>query len=110
MISFIDFFLKFLEFFLVFYIKNFIVFYDLDGIVQVWNMYFYDCFEFVFYVQFDIFIVKFLFFYLNLIIGGVYSGQVFLWDMCVRLVFVQKILFIGFGYIYLVYLVDIVGI
>ena len=109
MISAIDFSPKFPELILAGYTKNPSAPHDPDGLVQVWNMHLHDRPEFVFHAPSDVLAAKFSPFHPNLIVGGAYSGQVFLWDTRAKSAPVQKTPLTGAGHSHPVYSVDIVG-
>jgi dynein intermediate chain len=109
MISAIDFSPKFPELLLAGYTKNPSAPHDPDGLVQVWNMHLHDRPEFVFHAPSDVLAAKFSPFHPNLIVGGAYSGQVFLWDTRAKSAPVQKTPLTGAGHSHPVYSVDIVG-
>jgi dynein intermediate chain, cytosolic len=109
MISAIDFSPKFPELVLAGYTKNPSAPHDPDGLVQIWNMHLHDRPEFVFHAPSDVLAAKFSPFHPNLIVGGAYSGQVFLWDTRAKSAPVQKTPLTGAGHSHPVYSVDIVG-
>lgn len=109
MISALDFSPKFPELLLAGYTKNPSAPHDPDGLVQVWNMHLHDRPEFVFHAPSDVLAAKFSPFHPNLIVGGAYSGQVFLWDTRAKSAPVQKTPLTGAGHSHPVYSVDIVG-
>lgn len=109
MISAIDFSPKFPELVLAGYTKNPSAPHDPDGLVQVWNMHLHDRPEFVFHAPSDVLAAKFSPFHPNLIVGGAYSGQVFLWDTRAKSAPVQKTPLTGAGHTHPVYSVDIIG-
>jgi dynein intermediate chain len=109
MVSAIDFSPKFPELLLAGYTKNPSAPHDPDGLVQVWNMHLHDRPEFVFHAPSDVLAAKFSPFHPNLIVGGAYSGQVFLWDTRAKSAPVQKTPLTGSGHTHPVYSVDIVG-